>query len=60
MLSARRDAPTYVTPMAKEGASLDGSNQHSSGSWKRFAGMRTGEVLQLRAAVSEGGGSCLL
>mmetsp|Transcript_29143 Transcript_29143/g.93193 ORF Transcript_29143/g.93193 Transcript_29143/m.93193 type:complete len:679 (-) Transcript_29143:153-2189(-) len=47
MLSARRDAPTYVTPMAKEGASLDGSNQHSSGSWKRFAGMRTGEVLRM-------------
>ncbi|EOD05927.1 hypothetical protein EMIHUDRAFT_465958 [Emiliania huxleyi CCMP1516] len=53
MLSARRDAPTYVTPMAKEGASLDGSNQHSSGSWKRFAGMRTGEVLQLRMRTGE-------
>lgn len=36
--------PTYLTPLAKEGFALDGSNQHASGSWKRFAGMRTGEV----------------
>lgn len=47
MLSARTDSPTYLTPLASGGFALDGSNQHSSGSWKRFAGMRTGEVARV-------------
>lgn len=47
LLSARPDAPAYLTPLATDGFSLDGSNQHSSGSWKRFAGMRTGEVARV-------------
>ena len=40
-------SPSYLTPLASEAYSLDGSNQHSSGSWKRFAGMRTGEVKRI-------------
>lgn len=39
--------PTYLTPLAKEKYQLDGSNSHSSSSWKRFASMRTGEVARL-------------
>lgn len=37
----------YKTPLASESYSMDGSNQHSSGSWKKFAGMRTGEVAKI-------------
>ena len=40
-------SPTYKTPLANEAYRLDGSNQHSSGSWKKFAGMRTGEVARI-------------
>ena len=38
---------TYKTPLANTEYRLDGSNQHSSGSWKKFAGMRTGEVKRI-------------
>ena len=37
----------YATPLAKGSFALDGSNQHSSGSWKKFAAMRIGEVLRI-------------
>lgn len=40
-------SPTYKTPLAAQDYKLDGSNQHSSGSWKRFASMRTGEVAKI-------------
>ena len=40
-------SPAYKTPLASEDYKLDGSNQHSSGSWKRFASMRTGEVMKI-------------
>ena len=40
-------SPAYKTPLANEAYHLDGSNQHSSGSWKKFAGMRTGEVARI-------------
>jgi len=40
-------SPVYKTPLALSGFALDGSNQHSSGSWKRFAGMRSGEVTRI-------------
>lgn len=40
-------SPAYKTPLASEAYHMDGSNQHSSGSWKRFAGMRTGEVAKM-------------
>ena len=40
-------SPVYKTPLATQGFALDGSNQHSSGSWKRFAGMRSGEVTRI-------------
>ena len=46
-LLAARGTPVYKTPLANEAYSLDGSNQHSSGSWKKFAGMRTGEVAKI-------------
>ena len=48
-LLASQGAPVYRTPLAAEGFHLDGSNQHSSGSWKKFAGMRTGEVAKFVA-----------
>eukprot|EP00965_Chrysotila_dentata_P147560 4871860-Pleurochrysis_carterae.AAC.1 len=37
----------YRTPLVSERYSLDGANSHASGSWKRFAGMRTGEVAKI-------------
>ena len=37
----------YKTPLASANYKMDGSNQHSSGSWKRFASMRTGEVARI-------------
>ena len=40
-------SPVYKTPLASESYTMDGSNQHSSGSWKKFAGMRTGEVAKI-------------
>ena len=40
----------YKTPLASANYKMDGSNQHSSGSWKKFAGMRTGEVAKIVAA----------
>ena len=40
-------SPSYKTPLASENYQLDGSNSHASGSWKRFAGMRTGEVKRI-------------
>ena len=40
-LLVRRGTPVYKTPLASESYQMDGSNQHSSGSWKKFAGMRT-------------------
>ena len=39
--------PVYATPLAKGSFALDGSNQHASGSWKKFAAMRIGEVLKI-------------
>ena len=39
--------PAYLTPLARERYVMDGSNSHSSSSWKRFASMRTGEVARL-------------
>lgn len=39
--------PTYKTPLAYESYQLDGSNSHASGSWKKFAGMRVGEVVKI-------------
>ena len=46
LLAAQR-IPVYKTPLAHEQYSMDGSNSHSSQSWKRFASMRTGEVARL-------------
>ena len=46
MLAARRVA-AYKTPLAHESYQMDGSNSHSSRSWKRFASMRTGEVARV-------------
>ena len=37
----------YKTPLASSDFKMDGSNSHASGSWKRFAQMRTGEVARL-------------
>ena len=43
-------SPCYKTPLAlATGYSLDGANSHSSGSWKAFAAMRTGEVARVVA-----------
>ena len=49
-LLSERGTPVYKTPLALTAYTLDGSNQHSSGSWKKFAGMRTGEVAKIVAA----------
>ena len=46
-LMSSRGTAAYKTPLAAEAYHMDGSNQHSSGSWKRFAGMRTGEVAKI-------------
>ena len=46
-LLAAQGTPVYKTPLAHESYRMDGSNQHSSGSWKKFAGMRTGEVAKI-------------
>lgn len=40
-LLRRQATPVYKTPLANEAYHMDGSNQHSSSSWKKFAGMRT-------------------
>ena len=48
-LLAARHTPVYETPLARESYALDGSNSHSSRSWKRFAAMRTGEVAKMVA-----------
>ena len=47
-LMVSRSTAAYKTPLAQSSSyQLDGSNQHSSGSWKKFAGMRTGEVKRI-------------
>ena len=38
----REMTAVYKTPLAASSFQMDGSNQHSSGSWKKFAMMRTG------------------
>jgi hypothetical protein len=43
----REITAVYKTPLAAANFQMDGSNQHSSGSWKKFAMMRTGEVARL-------------
>ena len=43
----REMTAVYKTPLAASSFQMDGSNQHSSGSWKKFAMMRTGEVARL-------------
>ena len=48
-LLVRRGTPVYKTPLASEAYQMDGSNQHSSGSWKKFAGMRTVRELPARS-----------
>lgn len=41
-------AAVYKTPLALEASfQMDGRNDHSSSSWKRFAAMRTGEVSRI-------------
>lgn len=48
MLAAKGTAAVYKTPLAlNAGYVMDGSNSHSSQSWKRFASMRTGEVARV-------------
>ena len=39
--------PVYKTPLALRAYKMDGSNSHSSRSWKQFASMRTGEVAKM-------------
>ena len=46
-LLVAQNTPVYETPLAHEAYRMDGSNSHSSGSWKRFAAMRTGEVAKM-------------
>jgi hypothetical protein len=49
-LMLAQGSPAYKTPLASEAYQMDGSNQHASSSWKKFAGMRTGEVMKIVAA----------